>query len=166
MVEHTQRVRARSALRARAPNPALLGASHARWALPGCLVAEPAVVCVAPNTDPVAGKAPGGAQAGRIGAAEERRLWVGARTRALRDLTCRILFERSAAKQAKRVMRHDPKPRWYGRLPPRLRCCGCGTPHRTQYSQQGRKPGWGLACYGIECQSGVVQQPLVTEAPR
>ena len=71
VVEQARRVRSRSALRARAPSPVLLGASHARRALPGCPVAETVVACVASNTDPVAGKAAGGAWAGRIGAAEE-----------------------------------------------------------------------------------------------
>jgi len=70
-LEQARRVRARSALRARAPNPALLGASHARWALPGCPVAEPVVACGVSNTDAVAGKAPGGAWVGRMGAAEK-----------------------------------------------------------------------------------------------
>ena len=72
-LEHARRVRSRSALRARAPNPVLLGASHARQSLPGCPVAETMVACAASNTDPVAGKVPGGAWAGRMGAAEERR---------------------------------------------------------------------------------------------
>ena len=71
VVEQARRVRSRSALRARAPSPVLLDASHARRALPGCPVAETVVACVASNTDPVAGKAAGGAWAGRIGAAEE-----------------------------------------------------------------------------------------------
>ncbi len=73
VVEQSRRVRARSALRARAPAPVLLGASHARRARPGCPVAEPKVACGTSNTDAVAGKAAGGAWAGRIGAAEEHR---------------------------------------------------------------------------------------------
>ena len=40
-----RRVRSRGALRARATHPVLLGASHARRALPGCPVAEPVVAC-------------------------------------------------------------------------------------------------------------------------
>ena len=43
----------------------------------------------------LARKVMGGARVGRMGAAEERSLLVGARTRALRHLTCRILFERN-----------------------------------------------------------------------
>jgi hypothetical protein len=38
----------------------------------------------ATNTNTLAGKAPGGARAGRIGAAEHRRLLAGARTHASR----------------------------------------------------------------------------------
>ncbi len=72
-LEQSRRVRARSALRARAPAPVLLGASHAHRARPGCPVAEPVVACRLSNTDAVAGKAAGGAWAGRIGAAEEHR---------------------------------------------------------------------------------------------
>ncbi len=70
-LEQSRRVSARSALRARAPHPVLLGASNARRARPGCPVAEPVVACGLSNTDAVAGKAAGGAWAGRIGAAEE-----------------------------------------------------------------------------------------------
>ena len=93
VVGHAQRVRSRSALRARASTPALLGDSHARRALPGCLVAGPVVVCVASNTTSIAGKAAGEAWAGRIGAAEKRRVPGRARS-ALRALTCGRLFER------------------------------------------------------------------------
>jgi hypothetical protein len=72
-LEQARRVRSRGALRARAPAPVLLGASHARRALPGCPVAGPDVACATSNTALVAGKAAGGAWAGRIGAAEEHR---------------------------------------------------------------------------------------------
>ena len=121
VVGPAQRVRSRSALRARAPNPALLGpcrprraqrpgsspgtnsppdclcpgsASHARRALPGCLVAGPVVACGVEHSDSGPGKAAGGAWAGRIGAAEKRRVPGRARS-ALRALTCGRLFERS-----------------------------------------------------------------------
>jgi hypothetical protein len=49
-----RRVRSRSALRARAPTPVLLGASHARRALPGCPVADTVVVGGASHTPLVA----------------------------------------------------------------------------------------------------------------
>ena len=88
VVEQSRRVRSRCALRARAPDPVLLGASHARRAWPGCPVAETGVVRGTSNADPVAGKAAGGAWAGRIGAAEEQRL-LAARLGALRHLTRR-----------------------------------------------------------------------------
>jgi hypothetical protein len=68
-----RRVRSRGALRARAPAPVLLGASHARRALPGCPVAVPDGAYATSNTVLVAGQAAGGAWARRIGAAEERR---------------------------------------------------------------------------------------------
>jgi hypothetical protein len=100
VVEQARRVSSRSALRARAPNPVLLGASHARWALPGCPVAETVVVRGTSNTDAVAGKAAGGAWAGRIGAAEKRRVAGRARS-ALRELTrCRCLSVESEANAA------------------------------------------------------------------
>jgi hypothetical protein len=100
VVGQSRRVRARGALRARAPNPVLLGASHAHWSLPGCSVAEPQVVCETSNTDAAAGKAAGGAWAGRIGAAEERRASGRARS-AHRELTrCRCLSAESAANEA------------------------------------------------------------------
>ena len=100
VVEQARRVSSRSALRARAPNPVLLGASHARRALPGCPAAETGVERGTSNTDAVAGKAAGGAWAGRIGAAETHRVAGRARS-ALRDLTrCRCLSVESAANAA------------------------------------------------------------------
>jgi hypothetical protein len=102
-LEQSRRVRARSALRARAPAPVLLGASHARRARPGCPVAELVVACRLSNTDAVAGKAAGGAWAGRIGAAEKRRGPGRARS-ALRELTrCRCLSVESEANAASSV---------------------------------------------------------------
>ena len=99
-LEQARRVRSRSALRARAPNPALLGASHARCALPRCPVAVPVVACGISNANSVAGKAAGGAWVGRSGAAEKRRVAGRARS-ALRDLTrCRCLSAESAANAA------------------------------------------------------------------
>jgi hypothetical protein len=52
----------------------------------------PRAGCSSPPPKPTAatGKAAGGPRAQRIGAAEHRRLWVGARTRALRELTHRV----------------------------------------------------------------------------
>ncbi len=94
VVEQSRRVRARSALRARAPAPVLLGASHARRARPGCPVAEPVVACGLSNTDAVAGKAAGGAWAGRIGAAEEHRASGRAPWRASSSDSSHV-FERS-----------------------------------------------------------------------
>ena len=99
VVEQARRVRSRSALRARAPNPVLLGASHARRALPGCPVAETGGGGGTSNTDPVAGKAAGGAWAGRIGAAEKRRV-PGRARRALRDLTRRSCLSVESAANA------------------------------------------------------------------
>jgi hypothetical protein len=49
-----RRVSSRGGLRARATHPVLLGASHARRALPGCPVAEPMVARVTSNGDPIA----------------------------------------------------------------------------------------------------------------
>jgi hypothetical protein len=49
----------------------------------------------ASSTTQIARKVTGGARAGRMGAAEQRSFWAGARTRALRHLTCPILFERN-----------------------------------------------------------------------
>jgi hypothetical protein len=46
------------------------------------------------KTKQLPGRTPGGTQAGRIGAAEERSVLAGARS-ALRALTCRTLSERS-----------------------------------------------------------------------
>ena len=104
-LEQARRVSSRSALRARAPNPALLGASHARRALPGCPVAEPVVVGGTSNTDTVAGKAAGGACAGRMGAAEKHRVAGRARS-ALRELTrCRCSSVESAANAASSATR-------------------------------------------------------------
>ncbi len=68
VVRQSLRVSARSALRARASNPVLLSASHARWARPG-----------------------------RMGAAEKRRLAGRARTRALRALTRRNCLTKASA---------------------------------------------------------------------
>ena len=73
----------------RAQRPVQARLCSRRLALPGCPVEEAAV-----NTDSVAGKAAGGAWAGRIGAAEKRRVPGRARS-ALRILTCGRLFERS-----------------------------------------------------------------------
>jgi hypothetical protein len=56
---------------------------------------QPAVACASSNTQTVARKATRGTRAGRMGAAEQRSFWAGARTRALRHLTCPILFERN-----------------------------------------------------------------------
>ena len=99
-LEQARRVRSRGALRARAPNPVLLGASDARCALPRCPVAVPVVACGISNAKSVAGKAAGGAWAGRFGAAEKRRVAGRARS-ALRDLTrCRCLSVESEANAA------------------------------------------------------------------
>ena len=93
-VRHSQRVSPRSALRARSPNPVLLGASDARPARPVGLVAGAVVPRKQSSEDAVAGKAAGGAWVGRICAAEKRR-WVGRARSALRALTCGRLSERS-----------------------------------------------------------------------
>jgi hypothetical protein len=55
---------------------------------------DAALVFVAANTNDLACKAAGAAQVGRMGAAEQRSLWAGARS-AHRDLTCRTLSEHS-----------------------------------------------------------------------
>ena len=70
-------------------------APPARWGLPGCLVAEALVACVARHTDAVAGKAPGGAWAGRIGTAEERRSSGRARIWRASSSDSAHVFERS-----------------------------------------------------------------------
>jgi len=82
----------RGALRARAMNPALLGASHARRAPPG----HPFAACSSCSRRPPPPvlerqAVPGGSA---VCDAEQRRLEGGARS-ALREHFCRILFERS-----------------------------------------------------------------------
>jgi hypothetical protein len=87
-----RQVRSRSALARAATSPVLLGASHARRALPGCAFVEVWFVFVAKINAPASRQAvPGG---GDLWGGEERRFGVGARS-ALRDLICRILFERN-----------------------------------------------------------------------
>lgn len=88
-----RQVSLRSALRARAMNPALLGASHAGPSPP----AQPFAATgegVPPRTPPSFPErqaVPGG---GAVCGAEQHSLEGGARS-ALRELACRILFERS-----------------------------------------------------------------------
>ena len=91
-LRHPRRVRGRCALRAR-PQVLRFSAAHSR---PGA--APPSgpgteVVGRGWNTDAVAGKVAGGTQAGRIGAAEKRRVPGRARS-ALREHTCGRLSER------------------------------------------------------------------------
>jgi len=87
-----RQVSPRSALRARAMDPALLGASHARRAPPGHpFAAGSACSRRAPPAVLERQAVPGGRA---VCGAEQRSLEGGARS-ALRELTCRILFERS-----------------------------------------------------------------------
>mgnify|MGYP006333094343 CR=1 FL=1 len=58
---------------------------------------DPVFAVVASKRSDLTGKAARGAQAGRIGAAEERRSEVGARTRALRELTHRVCSNATSA---------------------------------------------------------------------
>ncbi len=87
-----RQVSLRSALRARAMNPALLGASHARRAPPGRPFAAGSGCSRRPPPLLAERQAvPGG---GAVCGAEQRSLEGGERSE-LRQLTCRILFERS-----------------------------------------------------------------------
>jgi hypothetical protein len=87
-----RRVRSRCALRAR-PQDLRSSAAHSRpnAAPPSGL--DPVRVGDASKTNPTSRKAAGGAWAGRMGAAEKRRV-AGRAQSALRDLTCGRLFER------------------------------------------------------------------------
>jgi len=87
-----RQVSLRSALRARAMNPVLLGASHARRAPPELPFAAGSG-CSRGSPPPVLERqaVPGG---GAVCGAEQRSLEGGERSE-LRELTCRILFERS-----------------------------------------------------------------------
>ena len=78
--------------------PALLGASEAHRNLPGLVFAEALMVfvCDQPQTTTSRQAAPG---RGDFCGDEEHSPGVGARS-ALRDLTCRRLFERSARQGA------------------------------------------------------------------
>jgi hypothetical protein len=100
VVEPARRVSSRSALCARAPNPVLLGASHARRALPGCPVAEAAVLRGTSNTDAVAGKAPGGVRAHcRVRSREAQACWPRASARFVNMFVAACLNVASAASE-------------------------------------------------------------------
>ena len=89
---------------ARAMIGALLGASEARRGLPGPgFAGSPGGIGSNTPAGPARRAAPG---RGDFCGDEQRSTGVGARTRALRGLTCRICL--SAARSAQRVMRHDP----------------------------------------------------------
>ena len=87
-LRQSQRVRARSALRARATSSALLGASQAHRGLPQHRLRGSAVGLSSGSTAAASRRAAPGR--GDLCGDEERSTGVGVRTRTLRHLTCRV----------------------------------------------------------------------------